>query len=232
MAKLRNKLRGVLSAMCLELPSTNDTSDIDDSKIHFHRHIRPEPAETPSYPRNTLMGLPVELRTIIHQFALQDVVDTIRYEDMAFFDRTSNTIRIAYLGPITYEPPPLSSGPLRHCFNGSLQHGLFLGGLALPHTTRAIRKESLDVYGPFLKLQQQSIWERYVKVQILARVPGVSELEQWLLLDEEADALSHWSAVGKLRMSINRMYCNDCFARDYWTELHTKARLSEWRARV
>lgn len=72
MARFANKLRAVLSLMCLDSPSSDTSSQTEDNEIQDQAQSR---TETHSYPRNTLMCLPTELRMLIYQFALQDVVD-------------------------------------------------------------------------------------------------------------------------------------------------------------
>ena len=184
MAKLRDKLRGILSAMCLKLPSANDTSDIEDSKVHFRRHIRPEPAETPSYPTNTLMGLPTELRLMIYEFVLHDVVK-------------KEVVR-AYPTPIT-DATVLGTEPKRPS-----RHSPLLGSLALPHICRIVRQESLDVYTRLLKKHERSVWQLYTDLQNMAKTAPLSRQNR--LLDEEVDTYFHWREIGYLRRRIEGMY--------------------------
>ena len=157
MARFAHKLRAVLSLMCLELPSTDDASETEDHELQVRKRTRKQPAETPHYPENTLMGLPTELRALIYKFALQDVVDTIVREAPAlsyhstlddFVDRSTDR-RLSSIPP---------------CRN-SLRPAPRLGGLALPCTSRVLRKESLDVYGPLVKAHHERLWERYIGLQ-------------------------------------------------------------------
>jgi hypothetical protein len=105
-----------------------------------------------------------------------------------------------------------------------------LGGLALPLTTRTLRKESLDVYGPLLKAHRHRLWEYYIGLQNGAEHVSLDEHES--LLDAEVDAYLQWRTIGCLQRVVNCMYVNECYVRGYHRELHTEARMSEWLARV
>lgn len=72
-----------------------------------------------------------------------------------------------------------------------------LGGLALPLTTRTLRKESLDVYGPLLKAHQDRLWSYYISLQNGAEQVSLDEHES--LLDAEVDAYLQWRAIGCLQ---------------------------------
>lgn len=143
MARLARKLRAVLSLMCLRLDSADDDSEPEDNEIQDPGCVR---TETQSYPKNTLLGLPTELRLIIYRFALQDVVDTIISE--AVSERRTTSPR--------FMP----------C----------LGGLALPLINRTIRKESLDAYGPLVKQNLKTLWQHYICLQKeSARLPALEQ---------------------------------------------------------
>jgi hypothetical protein len=133
---IRNKLRAIFASMCLELPSsTNDFSDFEDDEVQVRRHVK----VTPSYPENTLMGLPTELRLMIYEFVLHDVVK-------------KEVIR-AYPAPIT-DATVLGTEPKRPS-----RHSTLLGSLALPHICCIVRQESLDVYTRLLKKHERSVWQ-------------------------------------------------------------------------
>jgi hypothetical protein len=143
MARIVRKLRAVLSLMCLDLPSTDNDGETDNDEIQVLRSVR---AETHFYPKNTLMGLPTELRLIIYRFALQDVVDTIVSE--VVFERRTTIPRFMTC----------------------------LGGLALPLINRTIRKESLDAYGPLVKQHLRTLWQHYIRLQKeSARLPALEQ---------------------------------------------------------
>lgn len=227
MAKFANKLRAVCSLICLDLPSTDENSDFEHNEFQVHKRTRIESANTQSHARTTLMGLPIELRLIIYQFALQDVVDSIIQESICK-ERRLTSYRFA-LQDVTdssvHARPSPSSIPLRRSFIRASQYPPRLGGLALPMISRTIRKESLDVYGPMLKAHQQSLWDHYIGLQKIAE--QVSLAKQNLLLDAEVSAYLHWRTIGCLQRVINCMYVNDCDVRGYHGELHTEARVSE-----
>lgn len=236
MARLANKLRAVFSLMCLDVRSTDDASETDDNKVQVREHTSPKSARTHSYPRNTLMGLPTELRLIIYKFALQDVVDSIVADAIAGERRLERRLSsyIFALQPVTdtsvhgrLAPPSI---PLRRRSIMPSQQPPRLGGLALPLATRTLRKESLDVYGPLLKAHQDRLWNYYISLQNGAEQVSLDEHES--LLDAEVDAYLQWRAIGCLQRVVNCMYVNECYVRGYHRELHTQARMSEWLARV
>ncbi|KAM0711725.1 hypothetical protein Q7P35_001093 [Cladosporium inversicolor] len=139
MAGLANKSRAVWSLMCLDLPFTDDASEVEDNELQVRKRTRAKPETTQSPARNTLMGLPAELRMIIYQFALQDIVDSV-VDDSISADR-----------------------------HPAIRHSIpRLGGLALPVVSRTIRKESLDAYGPLIKAHHESLWEHYIGLQDMA----------------------------------------------------------------
>jgi hypothetical protein len=102
----------------------------DNDKIYSRdNHDFQEPA---IYPRNTFIGLPVELRLIIYEFALQDNFDSIIPEPSS----------------------PSASSELDILRSSAILQPLpFLGGLALNHTSQTIRKESLASFSPLLSAQ-------------------------------------------------------------------------------
>jgi hypothetical protein len=181
MAMIRNKLRAIFASMCLELPSsTNDFSDFEDDEVQVRRHVK----VTPSYPENTLVGLPTELRLMIYEFVLHDVVK-------------KEVIR-AYPAPIT-DATVLGTEPKRPS-----RHSTLLGSLALPHICCIVRQESLDVYTRLLKKHERSVWQLYTDLQNMAKTAPLSRQNR--LLDEEVDAYFHWREIGDLRRRIERMY--------------------------
>jgi hypothetical protein len=182
MAKIRNKLRDILSVMCLDLTSANDINETENNEVHFRRHIRTKPAETPCYARNTLMGLPTELRLIIYDLVLQDV--TVRQ--------------------ILRTCPAPGTAPTTVRSERSSQHSPLLGGLALPRVSRTVRQDSLDVYTRLLKTHEKSIWDMYIDLQNMAKQALVPE--QSRLLDAEVDAFLHWCAAGDMLRRIECMY--------------------------
>lgn len=99
------------------------------------------------------MGLPTELRLIIYQFALQDIIDSILYDPN--FRR----------GVIRYEYA------LRGHFHRNQEAHppthLRLGGLALPLVNRTMRKESLDVYGPLVQKHKKILYDHFIGLQNL-----------------------------------------------------------------
>lgn len=136
----------MLSLMCLDLPSRDEASETDDDELQLRKRTRTKSTKTHSYPRNTLMGLPTELRLIIYQFTLQDAVDSIASE--AVSERYTTN---------------LESMPC-------------LGGLALPLTNHTIRKESLDAYGPLVKQHLKTLWQHYICLQKeSARIPALEQ---------------------------------------------------------
>lgn len=119
--------------MCLHLLSTDVASEVEDNELQDQTPTR---TDTQSYPSNTLMGLPTELRMLIYQSALQDVVASV-------VDNSTSADR-----------------------HPTIRHSIpRLGGLALPMVSRTIRKESLDVYGPLIKAHHGSLWEHYIGLQ-------------------------------------------------------------------
>ena len=236
MARLAKKLRAVFSLMCLDLPSTDENSKTDDNKSRVRKHPTTKPAKTHFYPRNTLMGLPTELRLIIYKFALQDVVDSIVDDSIAGERRLERRLS-SYMFALQEVTDTSVHGRVspslialrRSTFRPS-QHPPRLGGMALPVTTRTLRKESLDVYGPLLKTHQNRLWEHYISLQNGAENDSLAEQNRHL--DAEVDAYLHWRAVGCLQRVVNCMYVNECYVRGYHRELHTEARMSEWLARV
>lgn len=146
MTRITKKLRAVLSLMCLDLPSRDEASETEDDEFQLRKRTRTKSAKTHSYPSNTLMGLPTELRLIIYKFVLQDVVDSIAKE--AVSDRYTINLK---------------SMPCR-------------GGLALPLTDHTIRKESLDAYGPLVKQHLKTLWQHYICLQKeSARLPALEQ---------------------------------------------------------
>jgi hypothetical protein len=200
MARIANKFRAILSLMCLGLPSTDDKSETEDNEFQVRERIMTKSATTHSYPRNTLMGLPTELRLIIYKFALQDIVDTI------VCDRGCKCLFIRY------------------------DSARRLGGMALPLTSRTMRKESVDVYGPLVKQHRDNQRQRYIDLRDEAiRLPAVERRGH---VRAGADAYLRWRAVQCLQRVVNGMYINECYVRGYYGELHAEARMAEWRARV
>lgn len=236
MARFANKLRAVFSLMCLDMPSTDQDSETDDNKVQVLKHTRSKSAKTHSYPRNTLMGLPTELRLLIYKFALQDVVDSIVKDSVAGERRLERRLSsyIFALQPVTdtsvHGRPSPPAIPLRRSSIMPSQQPPRLGGLALPLTTRTLRKEILDVYGPLLKAHRHRLWEYYIGLQNGAEHVSLDEHES--LLDAEVDAYLQWRAIGCLQRVVNCMYVNECYVRGYHGQLHTEARMSEWLARV
>lgn len=146
MAGLARKLRAVLSLMCLDSPSRDDASETEDDEVQLRKRTRTKSAKTHSYPKNTLMGLPTELRLIIYRFALQDVVESIVSE--AVYERHS----------ISPKSMPC------------------LGGLALPLINRTTRKESLDAYGPLVEQHLRTLWQHYICLhKESARIPALEQ---------------------------------------------------------
>ena len=225
-----------MSSMCLDFPTTDHADETEDNEFQVRKHTRIRSADTPYYARNTLMGLPTELRIIIYQFVMQDVVDAILYrapDSIDFIERMEIVIHRACQDndlTIANETRSPSSVPLGRCSVQSSQRVAPLGALALPHTTSQLRKESLDVYGPFLKVHHDRIWKHYIGLQDMARRASKHERRQ--LLDAEINAYSRWCTVALLQRRINCMYCNDCFIRGYFRELHTEDKSSEWHARI
>lgn len=145
-ARLARKLRAVLSLMCLDLPSRDEASETEDNELQVRKRTKAKSAKTHTYPRNSLMGLPTELRLIIYQFALQDVVESIVSEAVS-----ERRTAIPKFMPC-------------------------LGGLALPFTNHTIRKESLDAYGPLVKQHLKTLWQHYVCLQKeSARLPALEQ---------------------------------------------------------
>jgi hypothetical protein len=91
---------------------------------------------TQIHPRNTLVGLPAELRLIIYEFALQDTIDSL-----------------------VFTPPPRTYEDYKKAC-GELTALPFLGALALNHTSRLIREESLDTFSSLLDAHYQAIKTR------------------------------------------------------------------------
>ena len=236
MARLANKLRAVLSLMCLVLPSTDENSETNDNENRVRKHTRTKSAKTHSYPRNTLMGLPTELRLLIYKLALQDVIDSIVDNAIAGERRLERRLS-SYMFALQQVSDPSVQGrlspssiPLRRSSIMPSQQPPRLGGLAFPLTTRTLRKESLDVYGPLLKAHQSRLWDYYIGLQNGAEQVSLDEHES--LLNAEVNAYLQWRAVGCLLRVVNCMYVNECYVRGYHRELHTEARMSEWFARV
>jgi len=167
------------------------------------------------------MGLPTELRAIIYQFALQDIIDNI-VNDSNFVDRI-----ITYEAALRGRPVRVNNGrsPLR-------RRPRHLGGLALPLTNRTIREESLDVYGPLVKRHSYNLWRRYIDVLHMTPALDVSRDEMVRHVEALFEAGDRWHAVECLQRVINCMYIKECYVRGYYGGLHTEARMSEWRARV
>ncbi|GAB7330410.1 hypothetical protein MBLNU13_g02030t1 [Cladosporium sp. NU13] len=236
MARLVNKLRAVFSLMCLDLPSMNETSETDDNNPRARKHTRTKSAKTHSYPKNSLMGLPTEPRLIIYKLVQQDVVDTIADDSIAGERRLERRLN-SYMFALQNVTDPSVQGrlsppsiPLRRSSIMPSQQPPRLGGLALPLTILALRKESLDVYGPLLKAHQQRFWDHYIGLQNAAKNDSLDGQES--LLDAEVDAYLQWRAIGCLQSVTNCMYVNECYVRGYNEALHTEARMLEWLARV
>jgi hypothetical protein len=236
MARITNKFRAVLSLMCHGLPSTDDNStddnsaydnskddksETEDNESQVRKRFRTKSTTTQGYARNTLMGLPTELRAIIYKFALQDIIDTIVND--------SNSVEriITYEAALRGRPVRVNNGrsPLR-------RRPRRLGGLALPLTNRTIRKESLDVYGPLVKRHSYNLWRCYIDVLDMMPALDVSRDEMVRHMEALFEAGGRWHAVECLQRVINCMYIKECYVRGYYGELHTEARASEWRARA
>jgi hypothetical protein len=107
------------------------------SKQIDHQDLQKPPTQI--YARNTLMGLPSELRLMIYDFALQTNIDSIVCAPLSPLSMSVDEIMDS---PATKRPLP------------------FLGGLALHHTNQTIRKESLHDFLPFLSIQKHVILRR------------------------------------------------------------------------
>jgi hypothetical protein len=147
MASIATKLRAVLTLMCIDLPSRDEPSETEDKHVRVRKRIKTKSANTLGHARNTLMGLPTELRLTIYQFALQDVVDST-------------------VSQASWKPRAIS-----------YHSESYLGGLALPLINRTLRKESLDAYGPLVKKHRNNLWQHYIGLQEEAiRLPVLERL--------------------------------------------------------
>jgi hypothetical protein len=100
------------------------------------RQDLPEPPMQ-MYARNTLMGLPAELRLIIYEFTLQDNINTIALTVPSELAPLHNSVKKPTLWP-----------PFR-------------GGLALCQTNRTIRTEALFAYPPLMKSHHKMALEAW-----------------------------------------------------------------------
>lgn len=126
------------------------------------------------YAENTFIGLPTELRLRIYRFALQDNIDSILITESPHSRSTFITTVLEF--------------PLQP----------FLGGLALNHTNRAIRRESLDAFTPLWGAHQTAIRQHQDELEIARKQTPVLS-ERWNALEvDQTYTLFHCLAVFKL----------------------------------
>jgi hypothetical protein len=116
-----------------------DHQEPDNDKIYSGDDHDIQKPPTQIYARNTLMGLPSELRLMIYDFALQANIDSIVCAPPSPLSVPVDEIMDS---PATRRPLP------------------FLGGLALQHTDQIIRKESLHDFLSFLSTHKHAILRR------------------------------------------------------------------------
>jgi hypothetical protein len=98
-------------------------------KLPSGLNTKPEVPDIQIHAKNTFLGLPAELRLIVYEFALQDHIDSIYSTPPSPMSRPYSEIVKARE---EFRPPP------------------FLGGFALNHTSRLVRKESLYLFESLL----------------------------------------------------------------------------------
>jgi hypothetical protein len=147
----------------------------------------PQVPDIRTHTKNTFLGLPAELRLIVYEFALQDHIDSIYSTPPSPMSRPCSEIVKARE---ELQPPP------------------FLGGFALNHTSRLVRKETLYLFESLLHVHFNAAIDNIDDLRGVKKA-ALDEDEDdvaSIILKAEHDAVSIMCAVHQL--GSRTRFCN------------------------